>query len=152
MTHFWETFHDNFIFTLRVLAWSLLRGNRCVHVYAKVWTTTLLPISQHTQLAMHTYTIGQYNPSVRIIDLVSHNTYVVCVYFIQKWRDLRLKVNSERQIFWETSHDNFIYSQSFCQKSVERKSPKKIIFVFCFDVWLETRTLAFRLISKHITY
>ena len=29
----------------------------------------------------HTYIIGHYNPSVRIIDLVSHTTYVVCVNF-----------------------------------------------------------------------
>ena len=29
-----------------------------------------------------TYIIGQYNPSVRIIDLVSHTNYVVCVNFI----------------------------------------------------------------------
>ena len=28
---------------------------------------------------IHTYIIGHYNPSVRIIDLVSHTTYVVCV-------------------------------------------------------------------------
>ena len=27
---------------------------------------------------IHTYIIGHYNPSVRIIDLVSHTTYVVC--------------------------------------------------------------------------
>ena len=37
----------------------------------------------------HTYRIGYYNPSVRIIDLVSHTTYVVCVNFIHKWRDLQ---------------------------------------------------------------
>ena len=42
---------------------------------------------------------GHYNPSVRIIDLVSHTTYVVCVNFIHKWRDLQFKVDSERQIF-----------------------------------------------------
>ena len=34
----------------------------------------------------HTYIIGHYNSSVRIIDLVSPNTYVVCVNFIHKWR------------------------------------------------------------------
>ena len=28
------------------------------------------------------YIIGHYNPSVRIIDLVSHTTYIVCVNFI----------------------------------------------------------------------
>ena len=46
---------------------------------------------KHTYIIGHTY-IG---PSVRIIDLVSHTTYVVCV----KWRDLQFKVNSDRQIF-----------------------------------------------------
>ena len=32
-------------------------------------------------LCLHTYIIGHYNPSVRIIDVVSHTTYVVCVNF-----------------------------------------------------------------------
>ena len=50
-------------------------------------------------LLLHTYIIGHYNPSVRIIDLVSHTTYVVCFNFIHKWRDLKFKVDSERQIF-----------------------------------------------------
>ena len=60
----------------------------------------------------HTYIIVHYNPSVRIIDLVSHTTYVVYVSFIDKWRDLQFEVDSEWQIFWETFHANFIYSQS----------------------------------------
>ena len=73
-----------------------------------------------------THIIGHYNPSVRIIDLVSYTTYIVCFNFLHKWRgDLKFKVDSEWQIFWETFHRNFIYSQSFCQKSVERKSLKK---------------------------
>ena len=38
------------------------------------------------------------------------------------------------------------YSQSFCQKSAERKSPKKYFSYFGFDVWPGTRPLAFRLI------
>ena len=46
-----------------------------------------------------TYIMANYNPSVRIIDLVSHTAYVVCVNFIHKWRDLQFKVHSERQIF-----------------------------------------------------
>ena len=44
-------------------------------------------------------TIGQYNPSVRIIGLVSYTTYVVCVNFIHKCWDLQFKVDSKRQIF-----------------------------------------------------
>ena len=46
-----------------------------------------------------TYIIGHYNPSVRIIDLVSYTTYVVCVNFIHNWWDLQFKVDSERQTF-----------------------------------------------------
>ena len=46
-----------------------------------------------------TFIIGHYNPSVRIVDLVSHTIYVVCFNFIHKWRNLRLKFDSERQIF-----------------------------------------------------
>ena len=50
-------------------------------------------------MPLHTYIFGRYNPSVRIIDLVSHTTYVVCVNFIHKWRDLQLKVDFKWQIF-----------------------------------------------------
>ena len=44
---------------------------------------------------LHTYIIGHYNPSVRIIDLVSHTTYIVCVNFY----NLKFKVDSELQDF-----------------------------------------------------
>ena len=50
---------------------------------------------------IHTYIIGHYNPSVNIIDPVSHITYVVCVNFVHKWRDLQFKIDSERQTFSE---------------------------------------------------
>ena len=49
---------------------------------------------------MHIYINGRYNPSVKIIDLVCHTTYVVFVNFIYKWRNLQFKVDSERQIFF----------------------------------------------------
>ena len=86
---------------------------------------------------IYTYIIGHYNPSVRIIHLFSHTTYVVCANFIHKWRDLQFKVDSERQIFWETFHGNIIYSQSFCQKSAKRKSRKKYFsyFVLMSGAW-----------------
>ena len=71
-------------------------------------------------LIIHTYIIGYYSPSVRIIDLVSHTTYVVCVNFIQKWRDLQFKVDS----FFEKLFMAILFTLSFCQKSAERKSPK----------------------------
>ena len=72
------------------------------------------PENIHNYSEIYTHIFGRYNPSVRIIDLLSHTTYIVCVNFIHKRR-----VNSERQIFWESLHGNFIYSQSFCQKSTD---------------------------------
>ena len=99
-------------------------------------------------LGMFTYIIGHYNPSLRIIDLISHTTYVVCVNFLHKWRDLQFKVFERflEKLFMAI----FIYSQIFCQKPAERKSPQKYFSYFVFDVWPETRTLAFRLISQHL--
>ena len=34
------------------------------------------------RLKIHTYIIGHYNPSIKVIDLVSHTTYVVCVLIL----------------------------------------------------------------------
>ena len=45
------------------------------------------------------FLIDHYNPSLRIIDLVSYTIYVVCLNFKDKWRGLQFKVDSERQIF-----------------------------------------------------
>ena len=60
-----------------------------------------------SQVYIHTNLIGYYNSSVRIIGVVSHTTYVVCVNFIFEWRDIQFKVDSELQIFGETFHGNF---------------------------------------------
>ena len=64
--------------------------------------------------------------------LASHTTHVLCVNFICEWRDLQFNVDSERQSFEKLFHGRFIYSQSFCQKTAERKSPKKYLFIFRF--------------------
>ena len=62
-----------------------------------LFESTILSVNNGKYI--HTYIIGHYNPSVRITGLVSHTTYVVCVNFIHKWRDLQFKVDSERHIF-----------------------------------------------------
>ena len=52
----------------------------------------------------------------------------------------------------DSSWQFYLFSE-FCQKSAERKSPKKyFFFIFRFDVWPGARTLALRLISQHTTY
>ena len=87
----------------------------------------------------HIYIIGHYNPSVRIIDLVPHTTYVVCVSFIHKSRVLYMSGGSyslnslPTTKFWEAFLGNFMYSQSFCQKSAKRKSSKQY---FSYIVWM----------------
>ena len=92
---------------------------------------------------IHIYINGHYNPSVRIIDLVSHTTYVVNVNFLHEWRDLNFKVDSEQQIFWETFHGNFIYSE-FLPDICWEEIAEEMLFVFHFDVWPGTRTLTSR--------
>ena len=66
----------------------------------------LLYLKRKYMIDIHTHThttIHHYNPSVRIIDIVSHTTYVVYINFMREWRYLQFKVESERQIFSETS-------------------------------------------------
>ena len=69
-----------------------------------------------TQDWLHTY------PWVRIIDLVSRTTYVLCVTFIHKWRDLQFKADSERQILelhcWKKVAEEIFVHISFCWRWV----------------------------------
>ena len=51
-------------------------------------------------------------------------TYVVCVSVYVSDGTYSLTAT----IFLKLFHGNFFYSQSFCQKSAERKSPKKYCF------------------------
>ena len=67
-----------------------------------------IKITIKTYKNKHTHIIGHYNSAVGIIDLVSHTTYIMCINFILKWWDLQFKVDYERQILYETFHDNFI--------------------------------------------
>ena len=82
--------------------------------------------------------------------LASHTTHVVWVNFIREWLDLQFNVDSQWQIFVNIFHGRFIYSQSFCQKFAERKSPSKYISYFNFDDWPGIRTHAF--VSNKPTY
>ena len=75
--------------------------------------------------------------------LASHTTHVVCVNFIQ------FNDDSKWQIFEKIFNAMFTYSWSFCQKSVEKKSPKKYFFIFRFDAWPGIWTRG--LISQHTT-
>ena len=60
----------------------------------------------------------------------------VLIFYI-KWRwTCSFKVDSEQQIFWETFHSNFIYSQYFCHKSAERyRRRNTFCILFCCLAW-----------------
>ena len=117
---FWETVPWQYLFTPRVF----------LNTYIHNWSL--------------------HNPSVRILDLVSHTTYVVCVNFIHKRRDLQFKVDFEWQIFWASFHGNiYLLSEFLPEICWETKSPKKYCLYFVFDIWPGSRTLALRLISQH---
>ena len=127
-----------------------------VEILKQYWTPTeRVPFCTKwyfcTKIFIHAYITGHYNTSSRIIDLVSYTTYVVCVNFIHKWRAIQFKVDSEWPIFWKFFYGNFIYSE-FVPEIRWEKIAVEILFVFCFDVWPGTWTLAFRLISQHTTY
>ena len=98
------------------------------------------------------YIIGLYNPSVRIIDLVSYITYVASINFKLKWRDLQYKVDFERQIFLKNFSWQFYLLSEFLPEICWEDIADEILFVFCFVVWPGTRSLALRLISQHTTY
>ena len=67
-------------------------------------------------------------PSVRIISLVSYTTYVVCVNFIHKWRDLEFKVDSERQIFLRNFSCQFLLLSKFLPEIWWEEIAEEIFF------------------------
>ena len=56
-----------------------------VEVSVKLKEGFILQATFKVKFMFVTYIIGHYNPSVRIIGLVSHTTYVVRVNFIHEW-------------------------------------------------------------------
>ena len=83
-----------------------------VHIWPKVTS-----LEQHTYI--HYWPLQHFSQDY---GLASHTAHVVCVHFIREWRDLQFNVDSKRQIYGKLFHGRFIYSQSSCQKSAERKS------------------------------
>ena len=82
---------------------------------------------------IHTYIIGHYNPSVRIIDLVSHTTYFVCVNFIDKWRDLQFTVDTERQIYFLRNFSwQFLFTLRVFARNLLRGNRRRNTFRIAF--------------------
>ena len=109
---------------------STLYGILLIKFFCRIFCYRKLVIRTN----IHTYIIGHYNPSVKIIDLVSHTIYVVCV--------LILYMSGETYSLKSTPSGRLL-------REIRRTNT---FFVFCFDVWPGARTLVFRLISQHTIY
>ena len=55
-----------------------------------------------------------------------------------------LKTTPNDRFFWETFHGIYLLTE-FLPEICWEEIAEGILFVFCFDVWPEARTLAFRL-------
>ena len=137
---------ENFTVLSRVLEKSINFKRKVVTKLVNIITKIKM---WNTIFRFYTYIIDHYNPSVRIIDLVSHTTYVVCVNFIHKWRDLLFKVDRYfEKLFMAILFTPIVFSKNL----LEGNRRNNTFFVLCFDVWPGAWTLALRLISQHTTY
>ena len=85
---------------------------------------------------VHTYIIGHYNHSVRIMNLVSNTTYAVCVNF--ETYSLKSTPNDR---FFEKLFMAILFTVRVFATNLLRGNPEEQVFVFCFDVWPGARTL-----------
>ena len=76
-----------------------------------------------------TYIIGHYNPSVRIIDPVSHTTYVVCVNFMHK--------STPNDRYFEKLFMAVLITLRFCARNLLRRNRRKNTFriLFWYLAW-----------------
>ena len=76
---------------------------------------------------------------------------MLCVLFLYiSGGTYSFKVDSEQQIFWETFHGNFILLSEFLPEIRWEEIADEILFVFCFDVWPGSQTLAIYLSNPEI--
>ena len=81
---------------------------------------------------MDTYIIGYYNPSVRIIDLVSHTTYVVCVNFIHKCRGTYSLKSTPNDRFLEKLFMAILFTLRVFARNLLRGNRRRNTFLISF--------------------
>ena len=86
---------------------------------------------------LSTYVRFIYNTYIRNWPLQpfsqDYRPLTLCVLnFIHKWRDLQFKVDSERQIFWETFHVNFFFTLRVFARNLLRGNRRRNTFRISF--------------------
>ena len=83
---------------------------------------------------IHTYIVCYYNSSVRIMDLVCHTTYVVCVNFIQTWA-YSLKTSPNDKFFKKLFMAILLAFRVFTRNLLRGNQRRNIFSLyFCFNV------------------
>ena len=98
--------------------------------WATIWYswTIICRVPSKISVTLTTYIIGHYNPSVRIIDLVSHTTYDVYVGLYS----LKSTPNDRFFFFWETFHGNFILTLRVFARNLLRENRRRYTFRISF--------------------
>ena len=117
------------LFSSVEMAWGIM--NFCHKIIRSIRNTTLKLCADY----IHTYIIGQYSPSVRIIDLVSHTTYIVCVNFLYiSGGAYSLKSTPNDRFFEKLFMAIFYLFSEFLPEICWQEIAEEILFVFHFDV------------------
>ena len=96
--------------------------------------------------------IGHCNPTVRIINLVFHTTYVVRVFILYiNGGTYSLKLIPNDRVFEKLFIAILFTLRVFVRNLLKGNRRRNTFFVFRFDMWLGARALALRLTSQHTT-
>ena len=103
-----------------------------VHLYEKYAILVIILLCYIVVFYLFIFFILRTISSVRIIDLVSHTTMLCVLIFLYiSGGTYSLKSTPNYRFFFEKFFMAILFdSQSFCQKSAERKSPKKYFSYF----------------------
>ena len=77
-----------------------------------------------------------YNPSVRIIDVVSHTTHVVYVNFKHEWRGIYSLMSTLNNRFLRSFSWQFVFTLRVFTEICWEEVAKEIFSYFRYDIWL----------------
>ena len=84
-----------------------------------------MPLQSKKTVSIHNI-IGHYNSLVKITELVSHNTYIVCVIFYT----YRLKSTPNDKLFMAILFTLRVFGRNLLREEIA----EVILFIFSFDV------------------
>ena len=127
-------------------------GTLFFYTFKQLRTWNECHLLRNIYVYIHTYLMGHYNPSVGIINLASHTTYLLSINFIHNRRGTySLKSTPNDRFFEKLFMAIFICNPEFLPEICwDEIAEEEILFAFCFDVWPGAWTRVLRLISQYV--